>query len=246
MRRTIVAVGLVLAGCGAPAVNDGGAAAYAQTRAQQRAQYDVQTSAALKESTDRTTAQLEATRAQMVADQAARDSALSSALEQGRATRQAQEDARAKAAEESCVKTRSERGADAQLHVRSYTEWLSRVAPRGKAIIAACKITLTNTGAVDVQHNSGGLRVSPVQKAGVACKGGVPKGLSEQDVYVLLARLQPGALDGSDIPLAEESTFAQANRACAEGDRAAGLDTSVAEKDTDGIKRLLAWKPATP
>ncbi len=147
--------------------------------------------------------------------------------------------AQAKAVAEECAASRPGRATAAQEQAQAYVDWVKRVAPRSKLIESRCKIALVNTGATNVQRSGSGWRITPEQREDMKCAGGIPAGVSDQDVYVLLSkieRVRQGA--NTSEPITDVSMGP-----CFAGDRDAGLDTGVLSGDTEGIKRLLAWKP---
>lgn len=245
MRRTIFAIALTLGGCAAEPSPGPVAPSSPATQAREQERIQAQTQAQIAASVAQSAAAVQAAQAQALAMQEANAKALGDANADANARIRAQQEARVKAAAEACEKTRAERAADAQGWARSYAAYVARVAPQTKTIGANCKLTLTDTGAVRVDSNSGGARAYREQKQGVACRGGVPKGVTEADVYNYLMSVADPSFMRED-PIASASKHDADNRTCAEGDRALGLDTQVAFKDTDGIKKLLAWKPATP
>lgn len=139
-----------------------------------------------------------------------------------------------------CVERRPVRAKYAQDVVRAE----QAIASRSSEITKRCRLTLTKTGSFYVRRSGSGFRVTPEMQEGIACPGGKPAGVADQDVYVVLVRSQPGAgdpmlLDSFDEGIAEEA------QACADGDRSAGLELAVSLKDAVSLRKILAWK-ATP
>jgi len=227
--KTAAFVLLITVGCGAPPTQstpsssaptptiDAQAAAFA---AQEKAQHDA------------LVAQYEAQKAQQ-------DQAMASIAAQ----QSAAATSRAAAFAAACETSRPARAAELQRLARAERDFKNRVASRDREIRAACTLTLTKTGNVQIQQQGSSYRVSAEKREGVSCPHGPPKGLTEEDVWLRLTRLQPGAVDDSNIPYENDGQFINDNRACRESDTAAGLDTEVTPGDGPATARLLAWTP---
>lgn len=149
----------------------------------------------------------------------------------------AQEEAQKNALREACEKTRAQRVADVQRYAAAEVGFAKRVVPRFSEIKSKC----SQAGHREVTVRSGKLD-SHIQMEKPTCKGGIPSGLTEQEVVVALYRMQPGAPDDSGISVASESEYAEANRKCRSGDQAAGFDSEVKKGDAAGLAKVLEWK----
>lgn len=128
-----------------------------------------------------------------------------------------------------CDESRSKRVAEAQATIKTESE----LTKRTKEILSKCKLTLTNTGAFQTQNG----RLSPEKKEGITCPGGKPAGIPDQNIWVVLSRNQPGAVQNGG-PMVDNDD----NRTCHDQDVSTGIDLTFGEHDVDGQKKVLDWK----
>lgn len=151
---------------------------------------------------------------------------------------------------DACAATRAERVAEAQGLVIGYVDALKRIAPHLRDIRARCSIQ--DTRAVRVtKEGASSVRLQHVgQAAAVTCKGGLPKGLAEQDVGWALYRAEEGTVPAGGVSFLStyETKFTAENASCRDLDKAAGFDSTVTETDTEGLKAIMRWRSpaATP
>lgn len=224
--RSTMALVLVLFGC-APAVPTNPRIAQADDERADTA--STSKSIAARQASERDAA-LERARIDAALQASARDVAMHKSIA----------DAPMKAAEARtamCAKTRAGRAQAAQQDVTAYVEWLKRIAPVMRQVKAQCKIAMVRTGALKLDTAASGWRIYPEQRETIACSGGLPKGVTEDDVAVLLYRL--ASPPDESAPISDRGSA----DICGDADREVGLDTAVTANDAEGVKRLLAWKP---
>lgn len=188
----------------------------------------------------------QAANAKMVADAvAAQEASTEAIIEQGKAARHAQRAEQAEEARKQCASTRDKRASAAKWAVKQRIELESKLKQRAREVAGACKLVERKTGAVNVQRSGSGLRVSAETQDDVTCSGGVPKGFTKQEVWVVLARIREGgtgSVDPSDLIMARED-HDRDDEPCKMFDAEVGLDMDVRYSDGEGLKRLLTWKP---
>lgn len=130
-----------------------------------------------------------------------------------------------------CAETQAARIAEAQAGAREWIAWLTKINPHRKTISSSCGFVTKPSpdGATRVTIERGAAVVRPVLIDVLVCQGGIPKGLTEEDASRVL-------------DFAAESV-----KPVAEPDRCADVDPvkrDVKRNDVEGIRTLLAWKPA--
>jgi hypothetical protein len=247
MRRVSVAAAalVTLSACGPPPPAAPSRDYSREIASAQQAQV-AQNNALIEASAARAHASVEAMQAQAAAAAATQKATLDDANAAAVARLAGMKAEQREARRRTCETTRSVRAADAQHAVLLELVFAKEVTSRSKEIHAACKLAVTNTGAVRVESTSRGFRASAEKKDSVVCRGGVPKGLREYDVWLLLERESAGAVDDSGVPYATESQYSAENTACREDDLAVNLDTQVTPKDgRAAAKALVDWKPTS-
>ncbi len=131
-----------------------------------------------------------------------------------------------------CADTRATRARNAIGSAKAETDLILKVLQR-------CKLTKTNTGAVNVQKTGSGARVAPEVREGVSCPKGLPAGVSEEQAAIIVSQMQPGAVRPAVAQLSDEDE----NTRCQRFDRDAGLNLQVLSTDVAGITKIAEWKP---
>lgn len=141
-----------------------------------------------------------------------------------------------------CAASRGERVALGQRKARDYVAFAARITPHMKTIRASCEIKDTTGTRVERQRD-GAETIVRTRRVGqvdaLACSGGIPKGLSEDDVKETLYAMH-------DPKTASDTVLWESNE-CTHFDRELGLATPVTKGDVEAMKKLLAWKaPPAP
>ncbi|AKV03208.1 hypothetical protein AKJ09_09871 [Labilithrix luteola] len=145
---------------------------------------------------------------------------------------------------QACTNTRPKRAESLKVAAKQRLDFARRAATHAREIRSSCKLMVQPTGRVDVRRTGSGFQILPEQRDSVSCPGGVPRGFTLEEVWVVLAREQPGGsgpLAGSDEAILTDDDRSDGDRACRDFDAEAGLDSGVRYNDAAGIQRFLGW-----
>lgn len=110
------------------------------------------------------------------------------------------------------------------------------------AIRKACKLVEKPTGAVNLTRVAGGWRAAPEMADDVRCSGPLPKGISKQNAWVLLARDREGQKVPTGPILDPREDASPEDDQCRKYDVQAGVDfASVNYDDMATVDRARAW-----
>ena len=129
-----------------------------------------------------------------------------------------------------CAASWPARVASAQGDVKAWAKWLVKIGPSAKRIVATCSyVPQTVPGSTETVHEDGKWVTRPLTVTRLSCAGGIPKGLTEEDVMRVLYFSDESAKLVTDV-----------GGTCKDVDPET-LD--VYRTDVEGMKRVAALKP---
>lgn len=237
MRRLVPFVVLVLTAC---------AGAEAPPPVQPQAPPPAPKAAPTEDPAAMAVAQMQAQQDQVArAKQAEFDGIMAQAKRDADAAKKAEQDAEA-ARRKACDDSRPARVSHAKEMVIARMDAESHLLTSAPAIRKSCRLTEHRTGAFNVSRGVGGVRVAPEVAVGVEC-GRLPKGVTKQDAWVVLARESQGGSVKPFGPILESEDESPEDDQCRGYDRKVGIDfRSVTFDDLATVDRLRAWTPPAP